>query len=257
MKLAGKSSLVTGAARGIGRAIAERLAREGANVAVADIREELLAEVVASIESAGVQALPIVVDITAKDGIEMMLNSVIASFGGIDIFFNNAGTLKVQEIFDVQEEDWDRIMDVNLKAVFFCCQAVARHMRDRGHGKIINTASLAAQRGRPELAAYAASKSGVVSVTRSMALELADTGVTVNALAPGIIDTDMWVLIDEQSGTLRDVPKGETFKNRTGKVPMGRAGSPQEVANAALFLASNEADYITGQTIYIDGGDSA
>ena len=192
-----------------------------------------------------------------KDQVENMVRDAINQFGQIDIFFNNAGIVIVQDFLDIKEEDWDRIMDVNLKAVFFCCQAVARHMRDRGHGKIINTASLAAQRGRPELAAYAASKSGVVSVTRSMALELADTGVTVNALAPGIIDTDMWVLIDEQSGTLRDVPKGQTFKNRTGKVPMGRAGSPQEVANAALFLASNEADYITGQTIYIDGGDSA
>jgi D-sorbitol dehydrogenase (acceptor) len=148
-------------------------------------------------------------------------------------------------------------MDVNLKAVFFCGQAVARHMRERGHGKIINTASLAANRGRPEMAVYAASKSGVVSVTRSMAIELAETGITVNALAPGIIDTDMWELIDAQSGDLRHVAKGETFRNRSSLIPMKRPGRPDEVANVAAFLASSESDYITGQTIYIDGGDSA
>ena len=254
MKLSGKASLVTGAARGIGRAIAERLADEGSNVALADVRKELLSDVAAAV---GVQSLMIAADVTAPCEVASMINAVISNFGGIDIFFNNAGVVKVQEFFDVKEEDWDHIMDVNLKAVFFCGQAVARHMRERGHGKIINTASLAANRGRPEMAVYAASKSGVVSVTRSMAIELAETGITVNALAPGIIDTEMWELIDAQSGDLRHVAKGETFRNRSSLIPMKRPGRPDEVANVAAFLASSESDYITGQTIYIDGGDSA
>ena len=257
MKLSGQASLVTGAARGIGRAIAERLADEGSNVALADVRKELLADVAASVDKKGVQSLMIAADVTQPTEVESMINAVISNFGGIDIFFNNAGVVKVQEFFDVKEEDWDHIMDVNLKAVFFCGQAVARHMRERGHGKIINTASLAANRGRPEMAVYAASKSGVVSVTRSMAIELAETGITVNALAPGIIDTDMWELIDAQSGDLRHVAKGETFRNRSSLIPMKRPGRPDEVANVAAFLASSESDYITGQTIYIDGGDSA
>ena len=152
MKLSGKASLVTGAARGIGRAIAERLADEGSNVALADVRKELLTDVAAAVDKKGVQSLMIAADVTAPSEVASMINAVISNFGGIDIFFNNAGVVKVQEFFDVKEEDWDHIMDVNLKAVFFCGQAVARHMRERGHGKIINTASLAANRGRPEMA---------------------------------------------------------------------------------------------------------
>ena len=257
MKLSGKATLITGAARGIGRAIAERLADEGSNVALADVRKELLTDVAAAVNKKGVQSIMIAADVTVPSDVASMINTVISYFGGIDIFFNNAGVVKVQELFDVIEEDWDHIMDVNLKAVFFCGQAVAHHMRARGHGKIVNTASLAANRGRPEMAVFAASKSGVVSVTRSMAIELAETGVTVNALAPGIIDTDMWELIDAQSGDLRHVAKGETFKNRSSLIPMKRPGRPDEVANVAAFLASSESDYITGQTIYVDGGDSA
>ncbi len=257
MKLSGKATLVTGAARGIGRAIAERLADEGSNVALADVRKELLTDVAAAVNKKGVQSVMIAADVTVPSDVASMINTVISTFGGIDIFFNNAGVVKVQEFFDVKEEDWDHIMDVNLKAVFFCGQAVAHHMRARGHGKIVNTASLAANRGRPEMAVYAASKSGVVSVTRSMGIELAETGVTVNALAPGIIDTSLWELIDAQSGDLRHVAKGETFKNRSSLIPMKRPGRPDEVANVAAFLASSESDYITGQTIYVDGGDSA
>ncbi len=216
MKLDGKVALITGAAGGIGQAIARRLAREGAHVALADIRTEPLDAIAESIESHNRKALNVAVDVTQTDQVTRMVQAVVEAFGHIDIFFNNAGIIRV-----------------------------------------INTASLAADRGRPEIAAYAASKTAVVSLTRSMALDLADHGITVNALAPGIVDTDMWAFIDNEMGKLWGRQKGDSMQRRVDIVPLKRAASADEVANVGVFLASDEADYITGQTMYIDGGDSA
>ena len=257
MKLDGKVALITGAAGGIGQAIARRLAREGAHVALADIRTEPLDDIARIIESHNRKALKVAVDVTQTDQVAQMVQAVVKSFGHIDIFFNNAGIIRVQNFLEVTETEWDQVIDVNLKGVFLCGQAVAKHMVERQCGKIINTASLAADRGRPEIAAYAASKTAVVSLTRSMALDLADQGITVNALAPGIVDTDMWAFIDNEMGKLWGRQKGDSMQRRVGTVPLKRAATADEVANVGIFLASDEADYITGQTMYIDGGDSA
>ncbi len=257
MKLDGKVALITGAAGGIGQAIARRLAREGAHVALTDIRTEPLDEIARSIESHNRKSLKIAADVTQTDQVTQMVQAVVEAFGHIDIFFNNAGIIRVQNFLDVTETEWDQVIDVNLKGVFLCGQAVAKHMVERQCGKIINTASLAADRGRPEIAAYAASKTAVVSLTRSMALDLADQGITVNALAPGIVDTDMWAFIDNEMGKLWGRQKGDSMQRRVGTVPLKRAATADEVANVGIFLASDEADYITGQTMYIDGGDSA
>lgn len=252
--LSGKVVLVTGAARGIGRAIAERLARDGADVALADARADRLEEGVAAVEGHGGRALALSADVTQKAEVDAMVESTVDRLGRIDALFSNAGVIEVEPFLEAKEASWDRIMAVNAKGVFLCGQAAARAMIPRKGGCIVNIASIASRIGIPDMAAYSASKAAVVSLTRSMALALAPHRIRVNAVAPGIVDTDMWAKIDTQRAALANVAPGEPMRRRVASIPLGRAVTPDEVASLAVFFLGPDAQCITGQTCAVDGG---
>lgn len=252
--------LITGAGRGIGRAIALRLAADGADIAVADLNKGAAEAVAEEIGALGRRALALQVDVRDRTQVLAMVRKTADALDGLDIFFNNAGIILIKDFLEVEEEHWDQIMDVNLKGVFLCGQAVARYMVDNptpeaeATRKIINTASLASRVGVPDMMAYAASKAGVMSLTRSMAMALAEHQITVNALAPGIVDTDMWTYIDEERANAAGIAVGEPMRKRVAAIPLQRAATPEDVAGMASFLAGPDSDYITGQTFNIDGG---
>jgi acetoin reductase-like protein len=258
--LDGKIALVTGAARGIGRAIALRFAREGADLAVADVNAEGVRSVAAEIEATGRRALAIGADVRELAQIRAMVDQAVGPFGRIDVLANNAGVVRVERLLDVSEEHWDLVMGVNAKAVFFVMQAVARQMKaqdpgqDGLRGRIINTASIAAKPGgRPMFVPYAASKAAVWSMTQSAAVALAPD-VTVNCVCPGAVDTAMWEQIDAEWGELEGLQKGEVWQRRISPIPLGRPEVPDDVAGVFAFLAGPDAAYITGQPFTVDGG---
>jgi acetoin reductase-like protein len=258
--LDGKSALVTGGARGIGRAIALRFAREGASVAVADQNVDGARAVAAEIEAAGQKAIAIQVDVRDLGQIRAMVERVVGAFGRIDVLANNAGVVRVERLLDITEEHWDFVLDVNAKAVFFVMQAVGRQMKDQEagadglRGRIINTASIAAKPGgRPMFAPYAASKAAVLSLTQSAAVALAPD-ITVNCVCPGIVDTAMWEQIDQEWNELEGFQEGEAWRRRVAGIPLGRPEVPEDVAGMFAFLAGPDAAYITGQPFTVDGG---
>lgn len=242
MRLGGKAAAVTGATRGIGRAIALAFAREGADVLVNGRDAAAGRRVVAEIEGVGRRAVWHRADLGRVEEARGVVAATVAAFGRIDVLVNNAGLFERKPALEMAEADWDRILDVNLKGAFFCAQAAARAMREAGvRGAIVNVASDAAwSGGLNPCAHYAASKAGMVSFTRSLAKELAPHGIRVNALAPGLIATEM-------GGTA-----GSTLPGLT--IPLGREGTPEEVAAAAVFLASDEASYVTGANLNLSGG---
>lgn len=249
-RLTGKVALVTGGARGIGRAICEALAEAGAKVVVADLRFEDASETAKAIDG-------MAVEMNVMD-IEAIQRGVVAAeqaFGGIDILVNNAGIFNMASIDKVTPEDYRRQYDVNVGGTIFAIQAVVPGMKKRGGGTIINFSSQAGRRGEPNIVLYCSTKAAVISVTQSLALELAGDNIRVNAIAPGVIDTPMWELVDAQFAAYENKPKGQKKREVGEAVPLGRMGDPRDVADPVVFLASDEARYITAQCLNVDGGN--
>lgn len=250
MKLTGKVALVTGGARGIGRAVSEAFAREGARVAVADTRESDLRDTVAAIGGIGVA-----MDVSEVESIRNGFKAVEEEFGGLDILVNNAGVFNMASLDRITVEDYRRQFDVNVAGTIFASQVAVPLMKRRGGGAIINFASQAGRRGEANVTVYCATKAGVISITQSLALELAGENIRVNAIAPGVVDTPMWKLVDSQFAEYENKPIGQK-KHEVGEaVPLGRMGQPNDVAEPCVFLASDAARYITAQTLNVDGGN--
>ena len=256
MRLAGRVAIVTGGAQGIGRAIALRLAQEGASVVIADLKQSAAQTVADEIIAASGQAAAVAVDVRDQQQVQAMVDTAVSQFGGLDILVNNAGAGKIIPFLDTTEQDWDFMFDVNCKGLLWCSQAAARVMIAQGRGgKIINLASQAGRRGEALVLAYCASKACVISMTQSMALALAEHKINVNAIAPGIVDTPFWAEVDRQFARLMNLPEGEPKRRATATIPLGRIEQPEDVAGVAAFLASSDADYITQQCINVDGGN--
>ncbi len=250
-----KVAVVTGGSRGIGKAIAARFAAEGAKVCVA-ANEPRVHEAAEELRASGHVALSVQVDVTNKSEVLALYERVARELGEVDISCQNAGVITIARLEEFTEAEWDKVMAVNTKGVFLCCQEAALRMRKAGKkGRLINTASGQARQGFIYTAHYAASKFGVVGITQSLAKELAKDGITVNAFCPGIITTEMWAYNDSAWGKLLgDYKPGELMAQWVAGIPLGRAGTGEDVAGLVAFLASDDASYITGQTINVDGG---
>ncbi|MBT2760981.1 3-oxoacyl-[acyl-carrier-protein] reductase [Paenibacillus sp. ISL-20] len=242
--LKGQTALVTGASRGIGRSIALRLADLGANVVVNYAGSEAAAaEVVAAIRAKGVSAIAVKSNVGRTEEADAMVKQVLETFGRIDILVNNAGITRDNLIMRMKEEEFDQVIETNLKGVFNCLKAVTRPMMKQRYGRIINISSVVGALGNPGQANYVAAKAGVIGLTKSAARELASRGITVNAVAPGFIDTDM----------TRELPE-DMREGLLGGIPLARLGQPEEIAGVVAFLASSSASYMTGQVLHVDGG---
>jgi NAD(P)-dependent dehydrogenase (short-subunit alcohol dehydrogenase family) len=246
-----KIAVVTGAATGIGRGIATRLAKEGANVAILDVNVAEAEKTARMVQEAGRRAEVYTADVGNFEAVEKALAAVVASFGRIDILVNNAGIIRLGTVVDTPVKDWREVFRINVDGVFHCCKAALPGMIARKSGKIINTASWFGKVGKPEYGAYCASKFAVIGLTQTLALEVAPHGINVNAVCPGtIVETNMRIEADKES-----VRRGlATAKEREKNIPLGRVGLPDDIARIVAFLASDEAAYMTGQAINVTGG---
>jgi 3-oxoacyl-[acyl-carrier protein] reductase len=243
--LEGVSALVTGAARGIGRAVAVRLAKGGCRVAVADVLEGPLNETAKLVQDQGAEALVVLADVSKQEDVDRMIGEAAAAFGGLDVLVNNAGVSCAGFMDAVADGDIERVFNVNIIGVMRVTRAAAKHIKESGRGRIINVSSVEGTHGSGLVPAYSATKAAVLGLTRSNAIEFARSGATVNAVCPGPIDTDM----------LAPLLANEKFREKVGKgVPMKRLGKPEDIAAAVAFFASEDSSYITGQHLVIDGG---
>ena len=251
-RLAGKSALITGAGRGIGRHFAEEYVRQGARVAIADIDIDN-AKIAAN--SIGDAAIAITMDVTKQDSINEGVDQVISAFGGIDILVNNAAVFTAAPIIDIDRDDFQQVFDINVAGTLFTMQAVAKHMIDsKRRGKIINMASQAGRRGEALVAVYCATKAAVISLTQSAGLNLIKHGINVNAIAPGVVDGEHWDGVDAYFAKYENKAPGQKKQEVSNAVPYGRMGKPEDLSGMAVFLASDDADYIVAQTYNVDGG---
>lgn len=255
MSVKGKNILVTGAGQGIGRGITLRLAQDGANIALVDIKADKIDEVRKEVEALGRKATTFVADISKRDEVYAAVDHAEKALGGFDVIINNAGIAQVKPIADVEPEDLERIFRINVDGVVWGIQAAAAKFKARGHkGKIISASSIAGHDGFAMLGVYSATKFAVRALTQAAAKEYASSGITVNAYCPGIVGTDMWVEIDERFAEITGAKKGETYKKYVEGIALGRAQTPEDVAALVAFLSSDDSDYITGQAILTDGG---
>ena len=255
MSLQGKVALVTGAGQGIGRAIALRLAKDGANVAIVDLNEEKMLAVSLEVEAFGRKSTTFKADVSDREQVYAAINHAEKTLGGFDIMVNNAGIAQVQAISDITQEDMDKIQKINVDGTLWGIQAAAKKFIERKQkGKIINASSIAGHNGFALLGAYSATKFAVRALTQAAAQEYASAGITVNAYCPGVVGTDMWVEIDKRFSEITGAAIGETFKKYVKGIALGRAQTPVDVANFVSYLPGPDSDYMTGQAPMIDGG---
>ncbi|MBT6116734.1 MAG: SDR family oxidoreductase [Rhodospirillaceae bacterium] len=251
----GHTAVITGAARGIGRAIALRLAREGGRVCFADRDEAGAAEAAAEAMAQGGEAIALVCDVTDRASMAALFDGAAAAHGGLDIVFNNAGIAQTKPLLEIEDAEWHRMMDINAFGVLVGMQEAAKRMIAQGRGgKIVNTASVAGKQALPLCAHYCASKFAVVALTQAGARSWGGEGITVNAFCPGIVETDMWRQLDDEFRALPTTPAGTTLGDANPDFPLGRFAAPEDIVGLAVFLASSDSDYMTGQAIQVDGG---
>jgi NAD(P)-dependent dehydrogenase (short-subunit alcohol dehydrogenase family) len=266
-RLSGKVAIVTGSGHGIGKAVALRLAREGADIIVADIDMRSAERTAEEILAVDRRALAHSIDLASISQIQPMVERVINEFVRIDILVNVAGVAQTKPFLELTEDEWDRVLDINLKGTVFCIQAVAAQMvkqvpdevrkagrANKSYGKIVNLSSISGRRGRELQMAYAASKAAIISITQSTALAFRAYNINVNAIAPSVVPTPMWEQIDKDYGRIFGKETGQSMQDFIERIPLGRAGRPEDIAAAVAFLCSSDSDYITGQTLNVDGG---